>query len=503
MARVTARERARLQALEDQKKQKEHDHQRLVGVVAQAIVADQKREEEEKMNKNTNKPVAAVTAPSNSEALKKVNTGEGAVVKVEAPKVAVAPKAEEIKPSVVETAPVAPVAPVVPVVPVAPVVTVAPQAVVEERPTVEKKVVRANKDLKPIDWKYEHQEKTMTVADFMQPQTQAKFMFNDPLQRNTVWTIEQKSNLIHTILQGLYVPPAVAQLVTLEPENGKGKKKTMWNILDGKQRYTGIRDFKLNKIKLSKKTPYVDGFDEEGNEVWVDISGLSFDELPTHMQHRIDSYTLRVVELELDTDEQKALVFGRLNSGTPLRAQEKRKTLMTVDLMKFSNQVREKDIYTAGVAKNSLNSDQNGEMVLQSMLMVMTDGDTALNTLAINNFTTEGDADKEELQRATFAVAHYLSNVVSEFDDKKRKDNFTKLRAVSIFPVAKIAMQKNIKPEMFAQWVDTFFNTDYEKHDFKKYSTGGSASKAMVVGRVTTAMNHFKETFKKEMEATA
>ena len=62
--------------------------------------------------------------------------------------------------------------------------------------------------------------------------------FNIYFQRNDVWTIEQRSKLIQTILEGYPVPPVYSN---------KNTENKVYELLDGRQRATTIVMF-LNKM---------------------------------------------------------------------------------------------------------------------------------------------------------------------------------------------------------------------------------------------------------------
>ena len=125
---------------------------------------------------------------------------------------------------------------------------------------------------------------------------------NRNLQRDYVWTIEQKRELIWSIFIGRHIPHcAVINSINKENEN-----KDLYLIIDGKQRLSTIFDFIDNKFT-------------------VDIEGKDylFSELPEDYQKSVTYYHFRyyVVNEPLDTritDDQKVAWFKFINfAGTP------------------------------------------------------------------------------------------------------------------------------------------------------------------------------------------
>lgn len=122
------------------------------------------------------------------------------------------------------------------------------------------------------------------------------------LQRDYVWTIEQKRELIWSIFIGRHIPHcAVINSINKENEN-----KDLYLIIDGKQRLSTIFDFIDNKFTV----------EIEGKE-------YLFSELPEDYQKAITYYHFRyyVVNEPWDTritDDQKVAWFKFINfAGTP------------------------------------------------------------------------------------------------------------------------------------------------------------------------------------------
>ena len=122
-------------------------------------------------------------------------------------------------------------------------------------------------------------------------------------QRRFRWDNVRQSRLIESFLMNVPVPPVFLN----EDKYGQ------YSVIDGKQRLTAIHAFLKGRLVLS------------GLEVFSDINGLNFDQLPSPLQTVIRTRpTVRSVIILRQSDEDvKFEVFNRLNTGgAHLNAQE-------------------------------------------------------------------------------------------------------------------------------------------------------------------------------------
>lgn len=122
-------------------------------------------------------------------------------------------------------------------------------------------------------------------------------------QRRFRWDEKRKSKLIESFLMNVPIPPIFLN----EDDFGK------YSVIDGKQRLSSINDFLQGNLTLS------------GLEVFEDLNGLNFFDLPTEYQNSIKiRATIRAVIILRQSDKDiKYEVFQRLNTGgVRLNAQE-------------------------------------------------------------------------------------------------------------------------------------------------------------------------------------
>lgn len=121
------------------------------------------------------------------------------------------------------------------------------------------------------------------------------------LQRDFVWTIDQKRELIWSILISRQVP-RIAMINIMTPETGT---EGVYQVIDGKQRLSSMLDFFNNKFQLE-----------------IDGDLYFYNELPEEYQRAIACYAIPYLIVNDDygkpiTDQEKIDWFKYINfAGT-------------------------------------------------------------------------------------------------------------------------------------------------------------------------------------------
>lgn len=332
------------------------------------------------------------------------------------------------------------------------------------------------------------------IESFVAPRSVAQFvsncsmyLFNDPIQRGSAWDIQRKSELIHTILEDFTIDEILIQYV-------RRSKKKYLNVIDGKQRLTTIRDYVKGKFPLTPNTSYVDAFDEEGEEILVDVGGLFFKELPKPFRDRILAHIIYFRECEM-TDEQKALLFKRKNNGVALTKTEKRKAIMSFDLLSFVAEERKKPVFTAPFGQATVEKESILiETVQQAMIILATDGETGIDGASLDAFV-QSDLITEELKEQTAAVSTYLSEALGLLEEKRVKTTFAKTKLTAMFIAGKEAIRLGVPVEDFTEWVEVFFDREYQVRGFSEFTSGSTARSGNVKKRINVMMVDFRKQF--------
>ena len=180
--------------------------------------------------------------------------------------------------------------------------------------------------------------------------------FDPDYQRRRVWSPVQKSRLIESFIMNVPIPP----VFLYEVEFSK------YEVMDGLQRLSTVYDF------------YLDRFSLQGLEIWPELNGMKYSQLPAKVRSGIDRRYISTIvilkETAKNTDEEQILkkfVFERLNTGgTKLTDQETRNALYDGPMNKLCIEIANQfDIFhklwhIKPYTEMSLISDENQEDII-------------------------------------------------------------------------------------------------------------------------------------------
>lgn len=157
---------------------------------------------------------------------------------------------------------------------------------------------------------------TMTISSLNEGRTLNKFNLDPEYQRKSVWSDEQQSLLIDSILKNIPIPPIFLR------ENIDKQGKTSFEVIDGKQRLTSIFKFIDNEIST------IDDDTDPLHE--SELAGLTFSDLEDNDEfesilEEFWRYPLPIEYVYTKDDKVVDKIFDRLNrSGEKLNGQELR-----------------------------------------------------------------------------------------------------------------------------------------------------------------------------------
>lgn len=147
---------------------------------------------------------------------------------------------------------------------------------------------------------------------------------NPEYQRGTKWKTPQRQALLDSILRGFSLPLFYVHLEEIKNTFTDSIRTTAW-IVDGQQRLAAITDFINDGFALADPRNITSGailpYQVNDIPVWA---GKKFSQLNDEDRERLLRHELMVICMREDRPNEVRDLFIRLQSGTPLTAQEKR-----------------------------------------------------------------------------------------------------------------------------------------------------------------------------------
>ncbi|QTA81066.1 DUF262 [Desulfonema limicola] len=292
-------------------------------------------------------------------------------------------------------------------------------------------------------------------------------------QRNEVWDIERKSQLIESMMLKIPVP------MFYVAANEKGN----WDVVDGLQRLTTIKDFVIGREYFKTKNEELrgKGFKLNCLEFWNKFNDHTFSELPEHIVNRILETQFQFTIINPGTPEEvKRNVFKRINTGgMPLTAQEIRHALYQGKSSELLAELVESSEYKKATSKSVKDSRMAGrELILRFLAFSIrdytqypknSDMDAFLSdTMRVINLMP--DLPEKELSKI-FHTPGMLKLKFTKIDELR--DRFTKamIRAHKLFDThtfRKSYGTKNRSPinkTLFEVWGNLLADLDDEQFD--------------------------------------
>lgn len=319
--------------------------------------------------------------------------------------------------------------------------------------------------------------------------------WDESIQRaKNAWGHLQKSELIHSLLGGYYIP-SICLLRTFEYDITEGKDVSYYSVIDGKQRLSVIFEFVDDGFKLHKNTPplKLSGGEE------IELKGKKFSQLDKDLQDDIKAYTPDAHIIEECTPEEIEMMFYRLNNGTPLTKVQQSRAVLGGAGAGFINGILELDFFQRCKLSTFQKQREDNLAITMQALMLIDDSYVwqTFGAKEIANYCRYlRDNFSVELQCKLLDALKLLGEIFSEEnievaikkEDKKKSIDFLKrINVPIVIKAASILADYNINTEMALVFFDEFFDENSKEYaEYQKYCGEGSISKAKVTGRVDT-----------------
>ena len=284
-----------------------------------------------------------------------------------------------------------------------------------------------------------------------------------PFQRHSgMWSPILKSNLVWSMLADSYIPPIVL-LKDKRGEDSKGKDIFGYQVLEGQQRLiTTLFPFLNDEWTLhgSVEPVEVDGFT-------YDIAGKKYSELEEELQDIIKNYRFTVQAIENYTMEEAEKLYFNINSGVALSAMQKGKAKLGNELMEFVNTLLSGNFFTQAInitEKQALKEDDL-LMLMQGMaLLDQRHEQREFKNISAASMLSYAESIRnsynEEKQQMIMEIVDYLDSAFENKNKFLRKNNVP-----IVIVMSKIALENNVKPELFKAFINDFANALYPAYE--------------------------------------
>lgn len=199
-----------------------------------------------------------------------------------------------------------------------------------ENADVSEEVPTSNETKRQLLEKTKIVKQTWSILEIYQKIKSKKLILDPDYQRNLIWELDKKTAFIESLYMGIIIPPIyVVEIPAEDILDGAS-----YEVVDGKQRLSTIRDYIENSFSLSQKSLeyYADWF---ANKQFSQIQ-TEFSELTNAMLSSVlDIYVITANSPEFT----KYDIFSRLNKGSePLKVNEIRKAIYQSHAMKIVNE---------------------------------------------------------------------------------------------------------------------------------------------------------------------
>ncbi len=324
-----------------------------------------------------------------------------------------------------------------------------------------------------------------TVQSLVNDINKGKYNFDLPIQRRAgIWNKKETSLFIDSIIRLYPIYPALLN---------KHSDTKVLDVVDFKQRFTGLAAYVNNEFALSKdlNPVVIDG-------VKYEIAGKKFNKLDEVVKDRLNSRDLTVITMVDATPEEISEIFDRINMGHPLSNGHKRSTLESESVREIIYSLAAHPFFEKVLTKAQYKKNFDRDTVIQILMLAETNNEydfgsfrnedmnkfiVYYNQLISNENTKNKSLTKVEI------IKEALDKLDEVFSDKvKIKNNSL---AICIYGMYKIIRDKK-SSQKYIEWLKNFIETYNTNDSYLVYCSSGTASAENVKGRLLYFKNAIK-----------
>lgn len=311
------------------------------------------------------------------------------------------------------------------------------------------------------------------------------YNFNLPIQRRAgIWNKKEISLFIDSVLRLYPIYPALLN---------KHSDTKILDVVDFKQRFTGLADFVNNKFALSKdlKPINIDGVEYE-------IAGKKFKNLDEAVQERFNNRDLTVVTMMDATSEEINDIFDRINMGHPLANGHKRSTIQSDETRDIIYSLASHPFFEKVLTKAQYKKNLDRDTVIQILMLCEMSNDYDFGSFRnddMNKFIVYYNdlISNEETKDKTLAKVDIIQKALDKLDEEFTESVKIKNTSLALCVYGLYCNIKNSKSTTkYMAWLHNFIETYETNEAYLVYCSKGTASAENVKGR----LQYFKDALK-------
>lgn len=313
--------------------------------------------------------------------------------------------------------------------------------------------------------------KTRTIQSLLNDINNKKIILDTSIQRKAdQWDKKKKSLLILSTIEGVIIPAIFIK------EIASKSKKTVWEVLDGKQRLTTLLSFFNDEFKLDKSYS-------------TEYANKKFSELEEEIQNNIKNAEIVVNVYQELSEKQTEDIFCRLNNGQVLSSDNILRAHMGAELRSFVDEAINKPFITekSNFSKGQLRKSEDQGVVLQALYLVM-GAPTDLSKKSMVNFVDEiKNASSKEERDEVLESLDFLDKIITE-----KNKNLKKISLPFIIYAGAFALSQN-KEQIFSKNLIEFLDDYKNRQDYLQFCQTSTSNNINVTGRKEYFMKMLEE----------
>lgn len=313
-----------------------------------------------------------------------------------------------------------------------------------------------------------------------------KYNFNLPIQRRSgIWNRKETSLFIDSVLRLYPIYPALLNMHS---------DTKILDVVDFKQRFTGLADFANNKFALSKglRPVVIDGVEYE-------IAGKKFEALDESVKERFNFRDITVITMVDATSEEINEIFDRINMGHPLSNGHKRSTIESDETRDIIYVLAAHPFFEKVLSPAQFKKNVDRDMVIQILMLCEASDEYDFGSFKnndMNKFITHYNdlIVTEESKEKTLAKITVIKEALDKLDEEFEES--VKIKTTSL-PMVCYGMYRILMDSKdltkYLEWVHNFLDTYDSNEEYLSYCGSGTASAEMVKGRLSYFRNAIRE----------